>query len=210
MESKGFYLDRVRLYWRNARKGRYSNASRRVAFGGREHERILTRQTFSEVKRLTVETTPGMSLYSRFKFVVVQYGKVAVLFHASGLVTSIGISYTVITYGMGGIEPVMVLLPDWLRSQVPDGAGTLAVAFLLAECTAPPRYALTVVVAPLIGERLRGSWLGDALGLNRFNSAVTKVATMRLPYLPGRGLYAKGLEAVAAGRAVALSSRAVA
>jgi hypothetical protein len=48
VESKGFYLDRVRLYWRNARKGRYSNASRRVAFGGREHERILTRQTFSE------------------------------------------------------------------------------------------------------------------------------------------------------------------
>lgn len=50
-----------------------------------------------------------------------QYGKVAVLFHASGLATSIGLSYAFITYGMGGIEPVMACLPDWLHDRVPDG-----------------------------------------------------------------------------------------
>ena len=49
-------------------------------------ERILSRETFSEVKRLTVEKQPSVALYTRFKFIVTQYGKVAVLFHASGLV----------------------------------------------------------------------------------------------------------------------------
>jgi len=51
--------------------------------GGRMFNR--TRETLSEVKRLTVEKAPSVSLYDRFKFVVIEYGKVALAFHASGM-----------------------------------------------------------------------------------------------------------------------------
>ena len=51
------------------------------------------------------------------------------------------------------------------------------------------RYALTIVVAPLLAERIRGTTLGDLLGLPRVTSKGFSHG-LRLPYLPGRGLYA--------------------
>ena len=230
-----------------------------------------TRETLSEVKRLTVEKAPRVSLYDRFKFVVIEYGKVALAFHASGLAVAMSSSYFLIVHVMGGIapvmclrvllcapthsvtctharthslththtlsltdstrthphsltlshllthsarthsltlahslthsartrslslslsgiEPVMGLLPHVISSHVPHEAGTLAVAFFMAECTAPPRYALTIVVAPLIAEKIRGRWLGDVLGLLRREETLLSLA-----YLPGRGLVSKGL-----------------
>jgi hypothetical protein len=52
-----------------------------------------TRETLSEVKRLTVEKAPSVSLYDRFKFVVIEYGKVALAFHASGMPIRVGLIY---------------------------------------------------------------------------------------------------------------------
>jgi hypothetical protein len=49
------------------------------------------------------------------------------------------------------------------------------------------RYALTIVVAPLLAERIRGTTLGDLLGLPRVTSKGFSHG-LRLPYLPGRGL----------------------
>ena len=60
-------------------------------------------------------------------------------FHASGLATSFGLAYAGITYGVGCVQPVLDLLPAAVSAHIPEGAGTVAVAFLLAECTAPPR-----------------------------------------------------------------------
>jgi hypothetical protein len=61
-------------------------------------ERILSRETFSEVKRLTVEKQPSVALYTRFKFIVTQYGKVAVLFHASGLVLAMVLFFSFFSF----------------------------------------------------------------------------------------------------------------
>ena len=65
--------------------------------------------------------------------------QVAVAFHASGLAASFGVAYAGITYGVGGVQPMLDLLPAAVSAHIPEGAGTVAVAFLLAECTAPPR-----------------------------------------------------------------------
>lgn len=111
----------------------------------------------------------------------------ALAFHASGLAVAMSSSYLLIVHVMGGIEPVIGFLPDVVSSHVPHEAGTLAVAFFMAELTAPPRYALTIVVAPLIAEKVRGRWLGDVLGLIR------REPLLRLAYLPGRGLLSKGV-----------------
>ena len=72
-------------------------------------------------------------------------------FHASGLATSFGLAYAGITYGVGGVQPVLDLLPAAVSAHIPEGAGTVAVAFLLAECTAPPRsfmYNILCINAP--------------------------------------------------------------
>ena len=77
--------------------------------------------------------------------------QVAVAFHASGLATSFGLAYAGITYGVGGVQPVLDLLPAAVSAHIPEGAGTVAVAFLLAECTAPPRsfmYNILCINAP--------------------------------------------------------------
>ena len=39
--------------------------------------RILSRENWDEVKRLTKEKKPDVSLYARFKSVIMEYGKVA-------------------------------------------------------------------------------------------------------------------------------------
>ena len=38
--------------------------------------RILSRENWDEVKRLTKEKKPDVSLYARFKAVILEYGKV--------------------------------------------------------------------------------------------------------------------------------------
>jgi len=43
--------------------------------------------------------------YTGFKFVIVEYGKVALAFHASGLFVALSTSYLFIVHIMGGIEP---------------------------------------------------------------------------------------------------------
>ncbi len=38
-----------------------------------------------------------------------------------------------------------------------EGSGSLILALILGEMTAPPRYALTIVVAPTLAEKVRAS-----------------------------------------------------
>ena len=45
---------------------------------------------------------------------------------------------------------------------------TICVCFCFLGLTCVPgRYALTIVIAPVLAERIRGSWFGDVFGLPR-------------------------------------------
>ena len=47
------------------------------------------------------------------------------------------------------------LLPAAVSAHIPEGAGTVAVAFLLAECTAPPRCLDSLTLTTLLPEARR-------------------------------------------------------
>uniref|UniRef100_A0A7S0NDV2 DUF1279 domain-containing protein n=1 Tax=Hanusia phi TaxID=3032 RepID=A0A7S0NDV2_9CRYP len=106
------------------------------------------------------------SLAARLKDVMQEYGKLAAAFHLSGLVLTTGIFYAGLYMGVVDLEPWFDRLPAQLAESVKNGSGNLAAAFVLAECTAPPRYALTIAVVPKIAPWVRShSWARRIFGL---------------------------------------------
>lgn len=53
------------------------------------------------------------------------------------------------------VDALMEYLPAAIKSNMSEEMGTLALSLILCELTAPPRYALTIVAAPKVAERVR-------------------------------------------------------
>jgi hypothetical protein len=136
------------------------------------------REMLSDVK---TEMVPGHhGLMTKFRSVVAEYGKVAVAFHVSGVALTTSACYAALHMGLD-VNSLVHMLPAAVSSHISEEMGTLALALLLCEMTAPPRYALTIVAAPKIAERIRGTRYGMIMGLRPKRSR-----KLSMSYLPGR------------------------
>ncbi|EQC26965.1 hypothetical protein SDRG_15181 [Saprolegnia diclina VS20] len=86
-----------------------------------------------------------------------QYGKVAVVVHSSVFVTTLGVAFSAIEYGID-IREAHIPFVD--MSKIDPNAGTLLLAYLATVATGPVRGGLTIAVTPWIARflRKRGKW----------------------------------------------------
>jgi len=119
---------------------------------------LAASSTHTHRRRQTVEDSSSRGIFSlaaKLKDVMAEYGRLAAAFHLSGLVLTTGIFYTGLYMGVVDLEPWFDKLPSQLAEGVKNGSGNLAAAFVLAECTAPLRYGLTIAVVPRIAPWVR-------------------------------------------------------
>lgn len=138
------------------------------------------REMLSDVKTEMAAPSGHDGLMTKFRSVLAEYGKVAFTFHVTGVALTTSACYAALNMGLD-VDSLVHMLPDAISSHISEEMGTLALALLLCEMTAPPRYALTIVAAPKIAERIRGTRYGLILGLRAKRNRKLSMA-----YLPGR------------------------
>jgi len=159
------------------RPSRYGRRLSKLMVGARERARggrVILHDVAEELK-----AKDQGSLVGRFKRVLAEYGRVALLFHATTATSMFGICYAALA--LGDAELVMRHMPQAVADSISPELGNIALAFIMTECTGLPRCATTIVVAPLIAEKIRYTRAGALLGLK----AISKRG-MSMSFLPGR------------------------
>lgn len=105
----------------------------------------------------------GLGIKDRFKLIVKEYGKVALLSHSTIWAGSLAATYAVLQ-GMD-MDVFLSMLPHSMSSHIDPKAGAFAVAFVLTKLTGPGRLMIDIAITPTLAGYLRRTWLAGPLGL---------------------------------------------
>lgn len=81
-----------------------------------------------------------------------KYGRVAVTFHVSVFLATLGTCYSVVDYGGLDIPALVKNVPLLADNLPPASAGNLAIAYGMTSAVGPPRAVLTVTLTPRIAK----------------------------------------------------------
>ncbi|EDO35452.1 predicted protein [Nematostella vectensis] len=98
-----------------------------------------------------------MSQAQRLRKIFAEYGSIAVVFHVSISLTSLGICYTAVSSGLDvpGLLQSVGLSKGLSDSALTTGASTFVIAYACHKVFVPVRMFLTITCTPLIVHRLR-------------------------------------------------------
>ncbi|CAM9918806.1 unnamed protein product, partial [Hapterophycus canaliculatus] len=85
-----------------------------------------------------------------------KYGRVAVTFHLSVFLTTLGTCYSLVDYGGLDMAVLVKDIPILADNLPPASAGNLAIAYGMTSAIGPPRAILTVTLTPRIAKFLDG------------------------------------------------------
>lgn len=85
-----------------------------------------------------------------------KYGRVAVTFHISVFLATLGTCYSVVDYGGLDIPALVKDFPLLADNLPPASAGNLAIAYGMTSAVGPPRAVLTITLTPRIARFFSG------------------------------------------------------
>lgn len=101
------------------------------------------------------DTSSKVTTGAKIKQIMKKYGPVAVSFHASVFLTTLGSFYGLIDYGLD-VASLVKNVPIIAHSLPHPGAGNIALAWALTTVTGPFRGVITVTLTPSIARLWRG------------------------------------------------------
>ena len=97
------------------------------------------------------------SVANKLKLLVAQYGSIAITFHVALSLSWLGVTYTLVYYGLDLASWVAFigLASEGLQAKLAGGASTFVVAYSIHKCFALVRLSITATCVPLLVRYLR-------------------------------------------------------